>query len=106
MQFLYVIRPLRAEMLQTGLTDAEAAAMSAHFAYLQSALAAGKLILAGRTLEGGERGFGIAVYHAVDRDEAEQFARDDPGVAAGVVRAEVYAYQVALISEENAGMKA
>ena len=37
MQFLYLIRPTRTDMLRTGLTEAESAAMSAHFAYLQSA---------------------------------------------------------------------
>ncbi|MEH6459861.1 YciI family protein [Chitinimonas sp. JJ19] len=101
MQFLYLIRPTRTDMLRTGLIEAESAAMSAHFAYLQSAQAEGRLILAGRTLEADERGFGIAIYNAADAIEAADFARHDPAVAAGVVQAEVYPYRVALISAEN-----
>ncbi|HEY9101480.1 YciI family protein [Chitinimonas sp.] len=101
MQFLYLIRPTRSDMLRTGLTEAEAAAMAAHFGYLQAAEADGRLVLAGRTLDVDERGFGIAIYHAADEAAAQAFAQQDPAVAAGVVGAEVYPYRVALFNAAN-----
>ncbi|GAB3260509.1 YciI family protein [Chitinimonas naiadis] len=106
MQFLYLIRPTRSDMLKQGLTDAESQAMAAHFAYLQAAQAQGQLILAGRTLEVDERGFGIAIYNATDEAAAQSFAVMDPAVQAGVVRAEVYPYRVALMSAANAEVAA
>ena len=50
LQFLYVIRPTRIEMLSDGATAEEEAIVSEHFAYLQDLTREGILILAGRTL--------------------------------------------------------
>ncbi|QNM97046.1 YciI family protein [Chitinimonas koreensis] len=99
MQYLYLIRPTRPDMLRTGPSDAEASAMAEHFAYLQAALADGRLILAGRTLD--PDGFGIAIYNADDEVSAQAFAAADPAVRYGVVTAEVRPYRVALIAQDN-----
>lgn len=101
MQFLYLIRPTRHDMLRSGLNEVESAAMAAHFAYLQAAEHDGRLILAGCTQGVDERGFGIAIYTAADEAAAQAFADQDPAVAAGVVSAEVYPYRVALFSAAN-----
>lgn len=98
MEYLYLIRPVRADMLRTGLTAAETEAMGAHFAYLNRALDAGRLIMAGRTLDVDERGFGIAVFRAEDEAEARAFAAADPAVASGTVSVEIYPYRVALLA--------
>ncbi|MFC4159875.1 YciI family protein [Chitinimonas lacunae] len=98
MEYLYLIRPVRPDMLRNGLTAAEEAVMAAHFDYLSQALQDGRLILAGRTLEVDERGFGIAVFRADDQAAAQAFAAADPAVAAGVVSVEVYPYRVALLA--------
>ena len=47
----------------------------AHFERLQKALAKDKLILAGPCLDGE---FGIVVFRAQSREEAEEFVKNDP----------------------------
>jgi uncharacterized protein YciI len=101
-QYLYRIQPTRPEMLASGLTDRESAVMAEHFAYLQRLRADGTLILAGRTLNADADSFGIAILRAVSDEAACAIMRDDPAVRHGVMRATLFPYRVALISESNA----
>jgi uncharacterized protein YciI len=97
-QFLYVIRPARPAMLVDGPDAREAAVVDEHFAYLERLVAEGVVLMAGRTLETGERTFGLVVLQAGSEDEARARMRDDPAVAQGVMQAELYPYRVALWS--------
>ncbi len=98
-EFAYRIRPVRPGMLTGGPTDAEAAAIERHFAYLEQAMAAGTLLMAGRTLTTDEGSFGIVVFRAGSPEAARRFAEADPAVQEGVMRAEVFPFRVALLAE-------
>jgi uncharacterized protein YciI len=88
-------------MLSQGSTPHEDALVGQHFAYLQSLLEAGILILAGRTLTTDEDSFGIIIFNAESDEAAQAVVDDDPALKAGVFKAKLYPYRVALIAEEN-----
>lgn len=94
--YLYRIQPTRAAMLTEGPTHDEARAIGAHFAYLQALAEAGRLFLAGRTLNTDASSFGIALYDAADDAAAQAVLHDDPAVRQGVMRGEVLPFRAAL----------
>jgi len=96
-QFLYRVQPTRAEMLRSGPTPEESAAVQAHVNYLKNLTAEGTLILAGRTLSNDENTFGIIVFRAPSEDAARQIMNGDPAVKTGVFRAALFPFGVAFI---------
>ena len=97
-QFLYRIQPTRIAMLTEGPTEREKRIVDDHFSYLKDLLAAGRVLMAGRTLLADERTFGIVVFAAESEAEAEEIVSRDPAVSQGVMRAELFPYRVALWS--------
>ena len=97
-QYLYLLRPTRLDMLTTGPTAEEAATVGAHFEYLHRLLAAGLVLMVGRTQNNDASTFGIAVFEAESQAAAEAIMNGDPAVRGGVMRAELYPYRVALWS--------
>ena len=57
---------------------------------------AGRVILAGRTTEPGDKTFGLVIFEAADDAAAQQFMESDPAVVAGVMTATLHPYAVAL----------
>jgi uncharacterized protein YciI len=103
-QFVYRIQPTRPEMLTLGLTANEDAAVSAHFSYLEKLTASGVVLLAGRTLNSDATTFGIVVFAAETEIEAAEIARKDPAVERGVMKAELFPFGVALLSQNWKGL--
>lgn len=101
-QYLYQLRPTRPEMLVDGLTEDEEIAVDEHYAYLKGLTDWGVVVLAGRTLEVGERGFGLVVFNASSEDEAESLMRADPAIRAGVLSAELFPFNLALYAVNEA----
>ena len=101
LEFLYKITPTRPEMLVTGPTDHEGELVSQHFNYLQTLLDKGILILAGRTQNTDESSFGIEIFRAVSKMEAQKIMHRDPAVKQGVMKAELFPYKVALIEKRG-----
>jgi uncharacterized protein YciI len=95
-QYLYVLRLVPRLHDEGAWTDADNAAVSHHFAQLKEATASGRVILAGRTLEPGDRTFGLVIFEAPDEAEARRFMESDPAVVAGVMTATLHPYAVAL----------
>lgn len=95
-QFLYVLRLVPRLHDEAAWTDADNAAVSRHFAQLKAATASGRVILAGRTLEPGDRTFGLVIFEARDEADARRFMESDPAVVAGVMTATLHPYAVAL----------
>jgi uncharacterized protein YciI len=96
-QFIRFVEPMRPEM-PLGPTEAESAVISEHLEYLEEQLAAGNLILCGRTYE--PPFMGISIFEAEDADAAAQFSANDPAVRAGVFRViRIQSYRVALQRE-------
>ena len=99
-QYLYRIQPARPEMLTLGATPQESAAVAAHFSYLQDLTRRGVVILAGRTLNTDPSSFGIVIFQAESDQDARGIMQADPAVRAGVMRAELFPYRVALMAEK------
>jgi len=85
-------------MLVEGPTPEEAAIVSQHFDYLSALVQSAVVVLAGRTLTTDERSFGIVILRAESDDDARSIMENDPAVKAGVMRAELYPYRIALTS--------
>lgn len=95
-QFLYVLRLTPRLHEDAAWTDADKAAVSRHFEHLQRATAAGKVVLAGRTSEPGDKTFGLVMFEAAGEDEARSFMASDPAVVAGVMTATLHPFAIAL----------
>jgi uncharacterized protein len=100
-QFLYVLQVTRPAMLIEGPTADERAALLEHFAHLDKLSEEGTLILAGRTQTTHPETMGLAIFNAESIEEAIKIKDSDPVIVKGVMTAEVYPYQIALINEGN-----
>lgn len=95
-QFVYVLKLAPRLHDDAAWTDDDKKTIGTHFAHLKAATAAGKVILAGRTLEPGSKTFGLVIFEADDDEAATAFMKSDPAVAAGLMTATVHPYQIAL----------
>jgi uncharacterized protein YciI len=95
-QFIYVLRLVPRLHSDANWTKDDEAVLGRHLARFKEAIASGQLILAGRTMEPGEKTFGIAVFEAADEAAARAFMEADPAVAAGLMTADVHPFAVVL----------
>lgn len=95
-QFIYVLHLVPRLYDDKAWTDQDKAAVGKHFNRFKDAINSGQLILAGRTMESGDKAFGIAVFQAADENAARQFMNEDPAVVAGVMTAELHPFAVVL----------
>jgi uncharacterized protein len=78
-------------------TEDDNKAVSAHFVRLKGMTEAGKVILAGRTLNDDASQFGLVIVETETEAEARAIMEGDPAVKAGVMTATLYPYKVALM---------
>jgi uncharacterized protein YciI len=97
LEFIYVLRSARVEMLTDGPTVNEAAAIGEHFAYLQDLTAKGVVVLAGRTTEDDARTFGVVVFRAGSEADARRIMDGDPAVRQGAMSATLHPFRIALL---------
>jgi uncharacterized protein YciI len=97
-EYLCVIRPTRIEMLVES-TPEEDEILDQHFAYLKDYTGKGTVLLAGRTLNTDDTALGIIIFRAESDEAARHFVDEDPAVKRGVMRAALYPYRVALLSD-------
>src|SRR5438046_2291822 len=95
-QFIYVLHLVPRLYADASWTDEDKKVLQRHFVRFQEAIKAGKLILAGRTSEAGDKTFGIAIFQAKDEAAARKFMEEDPAVAGGLMTAELHPFSVAL----------
>lgn len=96
-QYIYTLRPIPRLLKEENWTAREEEITSRHFNYLKAKLADGKLILAGKTSGLDEKTFGIVIFEAESCEEAAEFMNGDPGVKEGIMQAELFPYDIALI---------
>ena len=84
-------------MLTEGLTPEERTAVASHLVYLER-LAAGAVLLFGRTQTTGPSTFGLVIFRAGSPAEAQRAMADDPAVRARVMRAELFPFRIAGVS--------
>lgn len=94
-QYLYWIRPARADFFSAP-TQEDDLFIDEHFRYLEMWSKKGVVLLAGRTQNDDATTFGIVIFESANGQEARRFMEEDPAVRAGVFRAEVFAFRVAL----------
>ncbi|MDX2186241.1 MAG: YciI family protein [Opitutaceae bacterium] len=70
-------------------TKQDSEAVSAHFKRLKEAASTGRVILAGKTSEPNDKTIGIVLLRAPGAEEADAFIREDPAVAAGIMKYEL-----------------
>jgi uncharacterized protein YciI len=90
--FAYVLRLVRQDSFGR-FTRTEEKTINEHFDYLKKKLDEGKLILAGRCQQGE---FGIVIFRAGSKKEAESFVNNDPAVKGKVMSAEMHPFSIAL----------
>ena len=98
-QYLYRIAPTRDGFLLES-TPEEDAIVSEHFQYLQALTAQGIVLLAGRTLHTDETSHGLVVLEVNSEEDARTLMENGPAVKAGVFRAELFPFSVALVSKK------
>src|SRR5688500_13536612 len=94
-QFIYVLKLAPRLHDDKAWTDADKAAIARHVANFKAATTSGQLWLAGRTLEPGDKTFGIAIFTATDEAAANAFMNADPCVAAGIMTATLHPFHAA-----------
>ncbi len=95
-QFIYVLHLVPRLHSDSAWTKEDEAALGRHFVRFKKAIETGELILAGRTMEPGDKTFGIAIFQAADEKAARSFMESDPAVVAGLMTAELHPFAVAL----------
>ncbi|UCD76862.1 MAG: hypothetical protein JSV91_08015 [Phycisphaerales bacterium] len=92
-QFIVFLEPARDGMVANPTAE-EAAKVQAHFEYLKSLTERGVVVLAGRTTEPPITG--LVVFFASDEAAARSLMVDDPAVKAGVFKARLQPFGIAL----------
>lgn len=88
-------------MVTYGPTDEEASILSDHFNYLKSLTAQGVVLVFGRTQNKDTSTFGITIFRAESEDTARSIMNNDPAVRKGIMRAELFPYEVARLNASN-----
>ena len=99
LQYLYRITPTRDGFLLES-TPEEDAIVSAHFQYVKAWTEQGVVLLAGRTLHTDDTSHGLVVLEVSSEEEARTLMENDPAVKAGVFRAELFPFSIALASHK------
>ena len=93
--FVYVLRLVKLES-KGHMSPEDEAIIEDHFEYLKKAPTEGKLILAGRCVDGE---FGIVIFCAESEMQADEFMENDPAVKKGVMTAELHPFRIARIGK-------
>lgn len=96
-QFIYVLKPIPSLQNADHWTEKESEVVNRHFTRLQELHHEGKLILAGKTMGLDEHTFGIVILEVDTEEDATYIMENDPAVSEGIMTAEIFPYQVALM---------
>lgn len=79
-------------------TEEENQTVGVHFNYLKGMLEAGKLVLAGRTINMPmtDKDMGIAILETNTMEEAAEIMANDPAVKSRIMSAELFEFSLAL----------
>lgn len=96
-RFIYLLRLAERLHTDTGWTKDDEEAIGRHFRHLKAATEAGQAIVVGRTLEPGDKTFGLVIFEADSPEAAQAFAESDPAVVAGIMTVEVRPFALVLM---------
>lgn len=100
--YAYRIQPTRPAMLTEGLNPAELDSFKRHSAYLQQLVENGVACFIGRTLNRDASVWAATIFKAESEAAARAVMQSDPFVQDGVMRAELFPFQIVAISQANA----
>lgn len=92
--FIYVLKLIDPQKF-CKMTSKDEAILEKHFSRLKKAQTNGKLVLAGPTLDGA---FGIVIFKAKNKRQAEQYMINDPAVKHKLMTAQLYPFRVSLLA--------
>jgi uncharacterized protein YciI len=95
-QYIYVLKVLPRYLNPSNWTETENKILDDHFSELKKLMENGKLILAGKTQGLDEKTFGIVIIETETEEEATRIMQNDPAVSGGIMKAELFPYQIAL----------
>lgn len=101
--FLYRIQATRLGMLTGSPTEHETAVVGEHFEYLQSLVAQGLILLAGRTLNADDRCLGIVILAAGSEQAVSRRMQNDPAGKQDLMRSELFPFSIAQCSPKGPG---
>jgi len=93
-EWIYFIHPPRENFAET-MTAEEESVWQEHFVRYQRMLAEGVLVLVGPTL--GDVNTGVTIFEAPDEQAARRIMDEDPVIAGGFARGELYPFRVSLL---------
>jgi len=93
MEFLVLLRPTRPDFVQS-MTEEETRAVGQHLEHLKAAAAAGKVLVAGRSMT--DNPVGVEIIEADSEEEARKLVEQDPAVKEGIMRPEILPFRVAV----------
>jgi uncharacterized protein len=96
-RFIYLLRLVERLHKDEGWTKADEEIVGRHFRHLKAATEAGQAIVIGRTLEPGDKTFGLVIFEADNAEAAKAFAESDPAVVEGVMTVEVRPFALVLM---------
>lgn len=96
-RFIYLLRLVERLHTDTGWTKDDEETIGRHFRHLKAATETGQVVMAGRTLEAGDKTFGLVIFEADSLEAAQAFAESDPAVVAGVMSVEVRPFALVLM---------
>ncbi|MFZ2780460.1 MAG: YciI family protein [Rectinemataceae bacterium] len=94
--FLVTLRPANRILSGGGWSEADEAAVEAHFRRLARLREEGVVHFAGRTDEDDAHTFGLVLYRAENEDTGAALAADDPAVLSGTMTSELRPFRFAV----------
>lgn len=101
-QYIGRLTPVRPDLLAAGPTAEELATIREHAARLQRLTAEGSVAMVGRTTHAGTDAWFVVVFWAESDEAALAFLNADPCVAHGVMRAELFPFEVLTLNPSSA----
>lgn len=98
-RFIYLLKLVERLHTDAGWTKDDDEVIGRHFRHLQAATEAGHVIVAGRTLEPGDKTFGLVIFEADNAEKAKKFAESDPAVVEGIMTVEVRPFALVLVKK-------
>ena len=100
-QYVYVLELIPRLHNDNNWTELDEDIVKRHFIRLKKYTEAGKVILAGRTLNQASESFGLVVFEASSEEEALEFMNGDPAVEEGIMTAKLFPYRVAFLRKSE-----
>lgn len=96
-RFIYLLHLVERLHKDDAWTKPDEEIIGKHFRHLKAATESGQVVVVGRTMEPGDKTFGLVIFEADNADAAKAFAESDPAVVGGVMTVEVRPFALVLM---------